>query len=83
MDSMTIASLDSFGVTMRGLEAGLRVQHIAAFDLKTCRVEDSVSEVMADGDLTDFDQIPVRDDGGRVVGVLTRTKDVVLARYQM
>jgi len=75
MDSMTIASLDSFGLTMRGLEAGLRVQHIAAFDLKTCRVEDSVSEVMADGDLTDFDQIPVRDDGGRVVGVLMRTKD--------
>ncbi len=72
-----MASLDSFGLTMRGLEAGLRVQHISAFDLKTCRVEDSLSEVMADSDLADFDQIPVRDHAGRVVGVLMRTKDSV------
>jgi hypothetical protein len=60
---------------MSGLEAGLRVQHIAAFDLKTCRVGDSLPTVLADASLADFDQIPVRDDSDRIVGVLLRAKN--------
>jgi len=68
-------NLDSFGLTMSGLEAGLRVQHIAAFDLKTCRVGDSLPGVLADNSLADFDQIPVRDDSERIVGVLLRAKN--------
>jgi len=68
-------TLDSFGLTMSGLEAGLRVQHIAAFDLKTCRAGDSLPDVLTDASLADFDQIPVRDDSERIVGVLLRAKN--------
>lgn len=74
MNASTTPSLDSFGITMQGLEAGLRVQHIAAFDLRTCSPNDLVSEALSACELSDFDQIPVRDDGGHVVGVLIRTK---------
>jgi CBS domain-containing protein len=73
MGTGATANTGSFGLTMRGLEAGLRVQHIAAFDLMTCSLTDSVSKVLADKALSDFDQIPVHDELGRVVGVLKRT----------
>lgn len=71
---MTLA-LDSFSLTMSGLEAGLRVHHIAAFDLKTCCVGDSLAAALADVSFADFDQIPVRDDSKRIVGVLLRAKN--------
>jgi CBS domain-containing protein len=64
---------DTFELTMHGLEAGLRVQHIAAFDLQTCSVADSGAAILADKSFMDFDQIPVRDNAGRIVGVLNRT----------
>ena len=69
------AALDSFSLTMSGLEAGLRVHHIAAFDLKTCCVGDSLAAVLADASFADFDQIPVRDESKRIVGVLLRAKN--------
>ena len=68
-------ALDSFSLTMSGLEAGLRVHHIAAFDLKTCCAADSLAAVLADASLADFDQIPVRDESKRIVGVLLRAKN--------
>lgn len=71
---MTVA-LDSFSLTMSGLEAGLRVHHIATFDLKTCSVGDSLAVVLTDDSFADFDQIPVRDDSKRIVGVLLRAKN--------
>jgi hypothetical protein len=70
----TMCALDSFGLTMRGLEAGLRVHHIAAFDLKTCNVGDLLTTVLSDPVFADFDQIPVRDRSERIVGVLIRAQ---------
>ena len=67
--------LDGFGLTMRGLEAGLRVHHIAAFDLMTCNVEDSLTTVLSDPVFADFDQIPVRNRTQRIVGVLLRAQN--------
>jgi hypothetical protein len=72
---MTMPGLDTFGLTMRGLEAGLRVHHIAAFDLKTCSVADSVKGVLSDSVFADFDQIPVKNRTHRIVGVLLRAKN--------
>ncbi len=63
---------DTFDHTMQGLEAGLRVLHIATFDLRTCSIDDSVAAVLNDPSLADFDQIPVRDKAGHLVGVLDR-----------
>lgn len=71
---MMIAPItDSFEHAMQGLEAGLRVQHIATFDLRTCSISDSAAAVLNDPSLVDFDQIPVRDKAGCIVGVLNRT----------
>jgi hypothetical protein len=67
-----MSGLDGFGLTMRGLEAGLRVHHIAAFDLMTCNVRDSLTTVLSDPVFADFDQIPVRNRTQRIVGVLLR-----------
>src|ERR1700694_1115786 len=72
---MMMAGLDGFGLTMRGLEAGLRVHHIAAFDLMTCNVGDSLTTVLADPAFADFDQIPVRNRAQRIVGVLRRAQN--------
>jgi hypothetical protein len=66
---------DSFNVTMSGLEAGLRVEHIAAFDLQTCHSDDALNSVLTDKAFTDFDQIPVRDRTERIVGVLLRSSN--------
>jgi CBS domain-containing protein len=56
-------------VTISGLETGLRVLHIATFDLKTCSATQSVTDVADDASLADFDYIPVREKA-RIVGVL-------------
>lgn len=68
---------DGFDHTMQGLEAGLRVLHIATFDLRTCSIDDSVVAVLNDPLLVDFDQIPVRDKTGSLVGVLGRITGAV------
>src|ERR1700730_2632825 len=75
MDPMTMPGLDSFGLTMRGLEAGLRVHHIAAFDLNTCNIGDALTTVLSDPIFADFDQIPVRNRTQRIVGVLLRAQN--------
>lgn len=69
---------DSFDLTMLGLEAGLRVQHIAAFDLQTCSINDAAAVVLANRSLADFDQIPVRDNDGLVVGILRRATEPIV-----
>ena len=63
-----------FRSTLEGLDAGLRVVHIAETDLRTCDVSDDAERVLADPDSHRFDQIPVRDDG-QVVGVLERVSE--------
>ena len=62
---------DTFERTMLGLEAGFRVSHIAALDLKVCAPDVSVSSVLSDPGLLDFDHIPVKE-GSRIVGMLHR-----------
>lgn len=59
------------GDTMRGLESGLTVAHIATFELQTCDEHQDAAAVLADKDLGTYDQIPVRR-RDRVVGVLER-----------
>jgi predicted transcriptional regulator len=60
-----------FDLTMRGLEAGLRVGDIATFDVRTCEASASLGDVLVDLDLKPFDAIPVRA-ADRVVGVVER-----------
>lgn len=63
--------MDGFRTAISALETGLRVSHIATFDLRTCFPEQIVSEVFSDSALDTFDQIPVRRKG-HIVGVLER-----------
>jgi CBS domain-containing protein len=63
---------DTFDETIRGLEAGLRVEHIATFDLKTCGVADPAEVILGKAELKGFDRIPVRGANDRIVGVLSR-----------
>jgi hypothetical protein len=67
----TAAASDIFDATMRGLESGLHVAHVATFELKTCEATDDVARVLSNPSLSAFDQIPVRRDG-HIVGVLRR-----------
>jgi CBS domain-containing protein len=62
---------DILGVTMAGLEAGFKVLHIAAFDVKVCGPDTDVRDVLRDPLLNDFDHIPVRE-GTRIIGVIER-----------
>jgi hypothetical protein len=62
---------DILDVTMAGLEAGFKVLHIAAFDIKVCGPDADVRDVLKDPLLNDFDHIPVRE-GTRIVGVVER-----------
>lgn len=64
----------SFGSTLSAIGAGLQIRHIAVFDLHTCDIGDDVDVVWGDPGVTDFDQIPVRGAGGRIVGVLERKR---------
>lgn len=56
---------------LSALEAGMHVALIATFDLKTCKVSDTVEEVLTCSELQAFDYIPVRD-RDNIVGVLHR-----------
>lgn len=63
-----------FAETMRGLETGLMVAHIACFNLRTCEVFEDAKIVLSKPELNDYDQIPVLCDS-RVVGVLERASN--------
>ncbi len=63
-----------FEETMRGLETGLTVAHIACFSLRTCDIFENAKTVLSKPALDDYDQIPVLCDS-RVVGVLERTSN--------
>jgi hypothetical protein len=60
-----------FDLTMKGLEAGLKVGDIATYGFLTCEASDNASEVLERPAFALFDCIPVRD-GERVIGVLER-----------
>jgi CBS domain-containing protein len=64
-----------FDLTMKGLEAGLKVGDIATYGFHSCGVDDDAAEVMTRADLLQFDCIPVRN-GERVVGVLERNGEL-------
>jgi hypothetical protein len=66
---------DILEATMAGLEAGLRVAHIATFNLQMCDASEDAEKVLADPALKDFDAIPVRD-RGRIVGALERGPEI-------
>lgn len=55
---------------LAALENGMPVTLIATSDLKTCKADDRVEEVLRDQELQDFDYIPVRDKTGSITGVL-------------
>ena len=73
-----------FDLTMKGLEAGLKVGDIATYGFFACDGDDDAAEVMTCTDLLPFDCIPVRE-GDRVAGVLERNGDVPMgtARERM
>ncbi len=62
-----------FNRTFKALESGLQVEHIAEFDLRTCRTDDLVTTVLSDPDFASFDNFPVCNDE-HIVGVLERSK---------
>ena len=77
--------LHGFERAMQALEAALHVEYIATFDLVTCSVADTAQRVLENPSLSDFDQIPVRDEVGLIVRVLHRSEGQVagLARDVM
>lgn len=60
-----------FETTLSGLEAGLKVRHIATYDLITCQSDEPVPTVFGQRVPGSIDQVPVVD-AGRVIGVLER-----------
>lgn len=58
--------------SLAGLNEGLRVRHIAASPLLTCSASDDLDEVLSRPDLVGIDQIPILDDGGRMVALWER-----------
>jgi hypothetical protein len=48
-----------FDITIRGLEAGLQVQHIATLKPRTCDLGTPIDAVVGDPELLDFDYIPI------------------------
>lgn len=56
---------------LSAMEAGMHVALIATFDLKTCKVSDTVEAVLVRPELQAFDDIPVCDQDN-IVGVLHR-----------
>lgn len=67
---------DMLSVTLTGLEAGLRVKHIATFDLFNCTLLDEASVVLERTSSDGFDQVPVEHDG-HIIGVLERKPEIV------
>jgi hypothetical protein len=65
-----------FGLTMKGLEAGLKVGDIATYELQSCNTDDSVADVLSHGQYAEFDRIPVSEEG-RIVGLILRGQDQV------
>ncbi len=63
---------------LAALENGMPVTLIATSDLKTCKADDRVEEVLRNQELQGFDYIPVRDTTGSITGVLVH-KDVLHA----
>jgi hypothetical protein len=68
-----------FDLTMKGLEAGLKVGDIATYGFAACDAGDESAEVLGRPELVLFDCIPVRQ-GDRVVGVLEREGGVASGR---
>lgn len=66
---------DILSITMQGLDAGLRVRDIATFDVQSCRIQDSASEILSRSGLAGFDYLPVLEEE-RTLGVLERSGQV-------
>ncbi len=64
-----------FDLTMKGLEAGLRVGDIATYGLMSCAAGDDAAIVMQQPEYQPFDCVPVTE-GDRVIGVLLRDCDL-------
>jgi len=62
-----------FDRTFKALEAGLHVEHIAEFDLKTCRPKNLAASYLEDRKLASYDNFPVRNRHG-IIGVLERQR---------
>jgi hypothetical protein len=76
MQQSSDRELDS---TLAGLETGLRVNHIACFEMITCDAETIGREIMVDAAFSDFDHIPVKS-SGNIVGVVDR-QELIPERY--
>jgi hypothetical protein len=66
---MRAASSSVCEETLRGLETGLHVRHIALFGLVTCKADDLVGEVRRSMSPQVIDHVPVKR-GRKIVGVL-------------
>jgi predicted transcriptional regulator len=58
--------------SLAGLNEGLRVRHIGAFDLLTCSVSENVDEACSASKFKGIEQIPIMD-GERIVAIWERT----------
>ena len=58
--------------SLAGLNEGLRVRQIAAFNLLTCSVGDELGAVLARTDLQGIDQIPIKD-SERISSITSKT----------
>lgn len=70
---MSAITVDVLAQTLKGLEAGFHVRHIASFDLAWCNAEDSLDAIVGNPLFDDFDHIPVRRNFD-IVGVLETTQ---------
>lgn len=71
------STLDIFGTTIKALNVGIQVRHVAEFDLQTCAPSDRVEEVFGRPAVAAFDQVPVRcGESSKVIGVIERTNEV-------
>lgn len=70
---MSTITVDVLAQTLKGLEAGFHVRHIASFDLAWCNAEDSLDTIIGNPLFEDFDHIPVRRNFD-IVGVLETTQ---------
>lgn len=60
---MSGAETDVLELTKSGLETGLRVRHIAVFDLRCCNFDADPRESLGTDEFVGFDCVPVRRDG--------------------
>ena len=63
---------DDLTKTIAELNAGIHIKHIATLNLATCLDSEKIDEVISKSEFKNFDIIPVRDQEGKIVGIIER-----------